>query len=330
VREKLPDTLALMAEVLREPSFPADEFAKLQRERATDIEGRRSDPEDVASRALARYENPYPEGDVRYMPTVDEEVRLIESTRLDAVKDFYQRFAGGSYAEVSLVGDFDPAAVRTQLEKLFGDWRTAEPFTRVPNPLVVKRAMEIREETPDKANAVLAGELAMPITDMSADYPALKIANYILGGSANSRLWDRIRQREGLSYGVYSSLEASSFEPNTTLAVEAIFAPENLGRLRTALTEELGRAVKEGFTAQEIADAKKALLQERTLARAQDSGVARELVRQAYLGRTFADAARIDAQIAAATPEDVNRVLRKYVIPDAFVEVYAGDFAKKP
>jgi len=330
VRERLPDTLALIAQVLREPSFPAQEFTKLQRERTTDIEGRRSDPEDVAARAIARYDNPYPEGDVRYMPTVDEEVKLIESTRLDSVKDFYKRFAGGSYAELAMVGDFDPVAVKTQLEKLFGDWRTAEPFKRVPNPLVMKRAMEIRQETPDKANAVLAGELALPITDTSDDYPALKVANYILGGSANSRLWERIRQRDGLSYGVYSSLEANSFEPNTTLAVEAIFAPENLGRLRTALTEELARAVKDGFTAQEVADAKEALLQERTLARAQDSGLARELARQAYLGRTFADDARVDARIAAATTEDVNRALRKYVIPDAFVEVYAGDFAKKP
>ena len=329
VREKLPDTLNLLAEVLRQPAFPADEFVKLQRERTTDIEGRRSDPEDVASRALARYENPYPEGDVRYMPTVDEEVSQIESAKLDAIKDFYQRFAGGSYAELAIVGDFDAAKLRPLLAELFGDWRTPEPFTRVPNPLLTKRAMEIREETPDKANAVLAGELALPVTDTSDDYPALKVANYILGGSPSSRLWERIRQREGLSYGVYSVLEPSSFEPNTSLTVEAIFAPENLGRLKTALTEELTRAVKDGFTAQEVADAKKALLQERALARAQDGGLARDLVRQAYLGRTFADAAAVDASIAAATTDDVNAALRKYVRPDAFVEVYAGDFAKK-
>ena len=330
VREKLPDTLALLAEVLRQPSFPAEEFAKLQRERVTDIEGRRSDPDDVASRALARYDNPYPEGDVRYMPTADEEMKEIEGATLAAAKDFYARFAGGNYAELAVVGDFDPTAIRPQLEALFGDWRTAEPYTRVPNPLVVKRAMEIREETPDKANAVLAGELALPINDTSDDYPALRIANYILGGSPNSRLWERIRQREGLSYGVYSSLEPSSFEPNTTLAVEAIFAPENLGRLRTALTEELARAVKDGFTAQEVGDAKKAILQERTLARTQDSNLARELTRQAHLGRSFANDADVDARIAAASTDDVNRALRKYVIPDAFVAVYAGDFAKKP
>ena len=183
VRDKLPDTLRLAAEILREPSFPENEFDKLKRERVTDIEGRRSDPEDVASRALGRYGNPYPESDVRYMPTVDEEVKRIDAAKLDEVKDFYKRFAGGSHAELALVGDFDPAAVKPLLEELFGTWQSAAPFTRVPKPLVTKRAMEIREETPDKANAVLAGELALPINDTSPDFPALRVANYILGGS---------------------------------------------------------------------------------------------------------------------------------------------------
>ena len=329
VREKLPDTLRLAAEILREPSFPENEFEKLKRERMTDIEGRRSDPEDVASRALGRYGNPYPESDVRYMPTADEEVRRIDAAKLGAVKDFYNRFAGGSHAELALVGDFDPAAVKPLLEELFGTWQSAAPYTRVPKPLVTKRAMEIREETPDKANAVLAGELALPINDTSPAFPALRVANYILGGSPSSRLWERIRQREGLSYGVYSSLEPNSFEPNTPLTVEAIFAPENLSRLRAALTEELARAVRDGFTDEEVGDAKKALLQERRLARAQDSGLASDLARQAYLGRTFAFSGEVDAGIASLSTAEVNMALRKYVRPDAFVDVYAGDFAKK-
>ena len=329
VRDRLPETLRLAAEILREPSFPAAEFDKLKRERVTDIEGRRSDPDDVASRALARYENPYPEGDVRYVPTIDEEVKRIGETKLDAVKDFYTRFAGGTHAELALVGDFDSAAIKPLLEDLFGTWRSAAPFERVPRPLIVKRAMQIREETPEKANAVLTGELALPINDTSPDFAALRVANYILGGSPSSRLWERIRQREGLSYGVYSSLEPSSFEPNTPLTVEAIFAPENLTRLRAALTEELTRAVRDGFTDREVADAKKAILQERALSRAQDGGLASDLTRQAYLGRTFAYAGEIDAKITALSTVEINATLRKYVRPDAFVEVYAGDFAKK-
>ena len=329
VRDRLPETLRLAAEILREPSFPAAEFDKLKRERVTDIEGRRSDPDDVASRALARYENPYPEGDVRYVPTVDEEVKRIDQAKLDAVRDFYTRFSGGTNAELALVGDFDPAAIKPLLEDLFGTWRSAAPFERVPRPLIVKRAMQIREETPEKANAVLTGELALPINDTSPDFAALRVANYILGGSPSSRLWERIRQREGLSYGVYSSLEPSSFEANTPLTVEAIFAPENLTRLRAALTEELARAVRDGFTDREVADAKKAILQERALSRAQDSGLASDLTRQAYLGRTFAYAGEIDAKITGLSTAEINATLRKYVRPDAFVEVYAGDFAKK-
>ena len=329
VHDRLPETLRLAAEILREPSFPATEFDKLKRERLTDVEGRRSDPDDVAWRALARYENPYPEGDVRYVPTLDEEVKRIEEAKLEAVKDFYTRFAGGSNAELALVGDFDPAAIRPLLEDLFGTWRSAAPFARVPRPLIVKRAMQIREETPDKANAVFTGELALPINDTSPDFAALRVANYILGGSPSSRLWERIRQHEGLSYGVYSSLEPSSFEPNTPLTVEAIFAPENLTRLRAALTEELTRAVRDGFTDREVADAKKAILQERALSRAQDGSLASDLTRQAYLGRSFAYAGEIDAKIAGLSTAEINATLRKYVRPDAFVEVYAGDFAKK-
>jgi zinc protease len=330
VREQLPRALRLVAEILREPSFPANEFDKLKRERSTDIEERRSDPEDIAERALGRYGNPYAAGDVRYVPTVDEEVRNLEAAKLEAVRDFYSRFTGGSHAELAIVGDFDAAAMRPLLEELLGSWTNRERFTRVPEPLIAKRAKEIRAETPDKANAVLSGELALPVNDMSPDYPALAVANFILGGSPNSRLWERIRQREGLSYAVSSSLETSSFELNTALTLSAIFAPENLLRLKTALHEEIVRAVRDGFTDKEVADAKRAILQERTLARAQDARLAGDLSKQAYLGRTFTFAASVDAAIAGASTAEVNAALRRYVKPDAFVAVFAGDFGKKP
>ncbi len=330
VRAHMADTLRLLVEILREPSFPASEFDKLKRERATDVEGHRSDPEDVAQRALDRYGNPYAVGDVRYVPTIDEEVHEIESAKLENVADFYARFAGGAHAELAIVGDFDAAAMKPLLAELFGSWSSREPFARVPRPLVPRRAIEIREITPDKANAVLAGELALPVNDTSPDYPALRVANFILGGSPNSRLWERIRQREGLSYGVYSSLETSSFEPNTPLTLSAVFAPENLSRLKAALSEEIARALSDGFTEKEVADAKRAILQERALARAQDGRVASELTKQAYLGRTFAFAADVDARIASLSPQAVNAALRQYVKPDAFVNVFAGDFAKHP
>jgi zinc protease len=150
----------------------------------------------------------------------------------------------------------------------------------------------------------------------------------MLGGSTNSRLWNRVRQKEGLSYGINSSFRASSFEPNSSFSIGAIFAPQNLQRLRTAVQEELKQALTDGFSAAEIEESKRAMLQERRLARTQDAGVADALTQQAYLGRTFAYSGEVDAAIAKLTPEAVNAALRKYVQPDAFAFVFAGDFAK--
>ena len=87
--------------------------------------------------------------------------------------------------------------------------------------------------------------------------------------------------------------------------------------------------MKDGFTETEVADAKRALLQARRIARAQDASLAGGLVQQAYLGRTWEFAAKIDAGIAAVTVERVNAALRKYVDADGFAWSYAGDFARR-
>jgi zinc protease len=108
----------------------------------------------------------------------------------------------------------------------------------------------------------------------------------------------------------------------------AIFAPQNRERLRNAIGEELARASKDGFTDTELADAKRSLLQTRRIARAQDPSLATGLVTQAYLGRTWDYAQKIDAGIAAVTLEQANAALRKYVDAQAFAWSYAGDFAK--
>ena len=328
-RAHLADTLRLMAEVMRSPSFPASELEPLKREVLASVDERRNDPGDVASRALGRYENPYPKGDVRYEPTVDEEMKDLAAVSVDDIKRFYSGVIGAGKSELAIVGDFDPQQIKPLLTELFGDWKSPAPYVRVPEPLIPKQPTEIVLQTPDKANAVLAGEVSLPVTDTSPDAAALQIANYLLGGSSNSKLWERIRQTEGLSYGLSTSLDASSFEPNTPLAMEVIFAPQNLQRLKTALADELQRVLREGFSDQDVAAAKQAVLAQRRLARTQDRTIAAALARQGYLGRTFAFSAKVDADIAAVSTDAVNAALRKYVKPEAFAYTYAGDFAKQ-
>jgi len=312
-----------------EPAFPPDEFEKQQRERLAGLDEQRTEPESIAERALERWNNPYPKNDIRYAPTFDEEMAEISGTTLDQVKAFYAKFVGGANAELAVVGDFDPAAIRALATELFGAWKSPSSFTRVPNPFLPPKPTVLTASTPDKANAALFGRLPLQINDVSADLPALMVADRILGESTESRIPNRVRVRDGLSYSIQSWLSWSSFEANTPLNLYAIYAPQNRDRVKVGISEEMVRALKDGFTETEVATAKQALMQARRIARAQDGALAGGLALQSYLGRTWDYAAKVDAGIEAVTVASANAALRKYLKPDAFAWSYAGDFKGK-
>jgi zinc protease len=136
-----------------------------------------------------------------------------------------------------------------------------------------------------------------------------------------------LRQKEGISYGAGSALSVSTFEAVGMLKLYAIYAPQNLDKLKTSVREELNRFVQEGVTEQELLDAKKSLQEERKIARAQDTALASGLLGQLATGRTMAFAERIDELIEKTTLAEVNAALRKHIHPAQFMHVYAGDYA---
>ncbi len=326
VGEHLPGVLRLVVEALRTPAFPAGELDLLKRERLTALEASRTEPDAIASRALARHDNPYPPGHVRYAPTLDEEIADVAKVTIDDVRRFHAAFTGASHGQIAIVGDFDPAAVRALLAELFSDWKSPSPFARVPDPYRPPTPAQMRFVTPDKANAIVVGDLDIALRDLDPDYPALAIAERILGGSSDSRLALRLREKEGLSYSVGSSLSPGQLDAHGRFVFYAIFPPRELARVRAAVDEVLARALADGFTADEVAAAKRAILEERRNNRAQDGIVAGALAQQAYLGRTFAESARIDAAIEAADVADVNGALRKHLTPARIAWAFAGDF----
>lgn len=328
-RENLPEVLKLVVEILREPAFPADEFEQLKKETITGIEQGRSEPQTIASQAVARHFNKYPKGDVRYEPTLDEQIEDIKAVSLDDVKKFYKDFYGASFGELGVVGDFDPDAVKTQVQELLGSWKSPKPAVRVPEPFVDVAAMNQSFETPDKANAVFQAVLSVPVRDDDPDYPALVLGNYMLGGGfLNSRLATRIRQKEGLSYGVGSGFSASSLDKRGTFRAFAIYAPQNVQKLEAAFKEEIDRMLKDGFTEAEISAAKSGYLQSRQVSRAQDNSLSGTLTSYRYLGRTMAWDVEFEQKIRALTPEQIQSAMRKYITPEKLVIVKAGDFAK--
>jgi zinc protease len=327
--ENLAQVLKLVSKLLREPTFPATELEQLRNEVMTTVQAQLKEPTPLARLALQRHGNPYPKGDVRYVPDFNEQMALARALTVDDVKAFHARFYGADHGEVAVVGDMDAAAMPALLGSLLGDWKSTTPYTRVPRPYYDVTPETIRIDTPDKANAFFTAGLQFHMQDTDPDYAAMLVANRLLGGGPGSQLWQRIREKEGLSYGIGSGVTVSPYEARASFTTSAIYAPQNLARLEKAYKEELALAAAKGFTEERLRDAKTGLLQARTLQRAQDAQLADTLTDRLDVDRTLAFDKKVDADIAAVTLAQVNAAFRKHVDPEKLTTVRAGDFTKK-
>ncbi len=329
-KPNLAAAIRLAAQVMREPAFPESEFEQLRKQMLTELESQRSDPNALAGIAMAKHFNIYPKGDPRYAADIDESLAEIRAVTLDDVKNFHREFHGANRGELAVVGDFDEADVIKAVTVAFAGWNTAMPYRRVEGVHRDVAAAKKTIDTPDKENAVFSARLNLNVNQDDADYPALVLMNYMMGGGAglNSRLAERIRQKEGLSYGVGSSLSANVIDRDGSWSARAIAAPQNIVKVEAAFLDEMAKALRDGFTVAEVAAAKSGLLQQRLQGRAQDGSVAGRWVSYLFYGKTFADSQEFEDRIVALKPDDVLAAMRKHIDPARMTIVKAGDFAK--
>jgi zinc protease len=328
-RSNLAAALRLVAHVLKEPAFPESEFEQLRQQTLVGIESSRSEPTDVATRALAEHFNIYPRGDVRHETTIEEDLADTRAATLDQVKAFHHDFYGAAPAELAIVGDFDAEAIVPLVEDLFGHWVAPEHVAPV-----LRRNGDIPPEskvldTPDKENGFYTARINLDLNVDDADFPALMLANYIFGeGGLKSRLMDRIRQKDGLSYGGGSQLSPGELDRAGRFGISAIAAPQNLARLDAAVRDELARALKGGFTAAELAGAKSGVLQQRLQNRSEDPILAAGWAGYLYRGKTYEWSRQFEQKLAAVTLAQLNAAFRKAIDPAKLSVVMAGDRQK--
>jgi zinc protease len=228
-----------------------------------------------------------------------------------------------------VVGQFETEPVQKLATELFGNWKSPAPFQRVLSSYRKIDPIQRTIETPDKQNATLiAGEL-VKISDEDADYPAMIMANYMLGRMPlSNRLFRRIRDKEGLSYSVNSSLSIPTKNDGGSFIARAISAPGNTPKAEASLIDELNRTAKEGFGAEELSAAKSAWAQERLVQRSDDSALASVLAAREFFDRTMKFDEQLEAKVAAVTAEQVSAAFRRLIDPASLTIVRAGDFKK--
>jgi len=332
-KENLPAVLAVVMDCLRNPTFPAAEFEKLKQERLAGLEAQKQEPQALAFNLAQRLSEPYPKGHPFATLTFEEEIAAIKALKVEDVRAFYKNFYGAQAGTLAVVGTYDEPALRKLVKSQLAPWKSAQAYTRIPLQIFANTATAKAQaiQTDDKANAMFVTFLKYPLRDDHPDYPAVYMANYILGdGFLNSRLATRIRQKEGVSYGVGSFVSADDNDAVGTFGSYAIYNPANSERLEKAYREELERLSKDGVTADELKAAKSAALQSFQVERSQDDQLARKLAQ--YLtkaeGRSFAYDTELEKRIAALTPEQVSAAAKTYLDYSKLTIVKAGDFAK--
>ncbi|MDZ4708949.1 MAG: pitrilysin family protein [Saprospiraceae bacterium] len=326
----LHDVLALLDDILKRPGFDSTEFEKLIVSSRADIETNKNDPQTVASEKLSKLTSNYPKGHPNYSLDSDERLAQLEKIKLSDLKAYYQGFYGANNSVSSFVGELDKPQIKKYLQSSFGTWNSKSPYTEVKPILFETKETRANINTPDKTNAMLLAQLNINLSKKSTDYAAAYMANELLGGGAflSSRIAQRLRENEGMSYGAGSFLSVEYKYDVAGWGVYAFFNPIYQNRLDSALNEEVDKALTKGFTQDELDNAINSTLQQNKTLLGLNNNLASMLKSYLNDGRDLNEFTEFETRIKTLKLDAVNAALKKYFNKSKLVKVYAGDFEK--
>jgi zinc protease len=328
-RDNLTAVFDLVEEAMKSPVFDSSELQVLKEEMIVALEQEKQQPTSRVFRELEDHLSAYEPGHPYYQMSIDEEIQEVKRVTVTDLRNFYEKFVSGENAEGAVVGDFDITSVNETLNDFIGSWSGDMPYERITTRVSNIDSINRFINTPDKAGAAFGAMYTFPLRDDNPDYPALEMANQLFGGGfISSRLAKRLRQKDGLSYGARSFFSVGSYDENATFGAYAICAPENLERVEIGFKEELLRVIEDGFSEQELDDARQGILQNTRIDRAKDNRLVGTLTSNIDLNRTMQWDKNYEIAIRDLKVEQVNAAFRKYYSLDKFSIVKAGDRAK--
>lgn len=327
-QEHLADLLALSLDIIREANYPEEELENFIAQVRRAIKTNSEEPAAKAAQALNRYLSSFKKEDFRYVLTPEEHLAALGTITRKRLIDFNQQNFGAGNIDMAIVGRFDPQSVLEVLKNKISLWSKAPEYHYISDPYGDYPSKEFTLPTPNKPNGVFLGKLLLPIQNTHPDYPALVMANYLLGGSEASRLFQSIRADKGLSYSVSSQINASSFEPSAEWTIQAIYSPTNRDAIKKTITDTLTAIKQTGFTQEELDKGIEAVVNLRALSRSQDNALSATWLRYLESGRDFTWHQHMEQQLTSLTLEQVNAAAKKYFDFDKMSKAFADSHIK--
>ncbi|MCD9575630.1 M16 family metallopeptidase [Flavobacterium soyae] len=330
-KEHFKEVMGILADLLANSTFPENELTKTISEYNTYLESSLNDPQAVAFTEISRITTKYPKGSIFYTPTIQEQIDAFKKIKQAEIVDFYANVLGGNNGIGSVVGDLDAKTTGEILESTFGKWNSKSKYELAQPAYFETQKLDKDIITPDKENAVALGRISFKMDRQNPDYPAFVMANEILGsgGFLSARIPMRLREKEGISYGAGSFIDVPITNDAAAWTYYAFLNPTKKNAVETAAKEEIAKALKDGFTAEELKSNLVSWQNERKTRLGVDYTLMELVNTYLQYGITLDDYDQLETKVKALKVDEVNKVLKKYLTLDKMTSVYAGDFNKK-
>jgi zinc protease len=319
LREDLPILLATVGDVVKNSTFPEKEFEVSRQQALNAVKQELEDADEVANRKFiqALYPQNHP---LHIFPTL-ESIQTIK--RKDAIA-FYQKHYRPDTMVLVLVGDFEVEKVRSLIETEFGDWRVQgkPPMVKYPRVVVTDKGLQINSVLPGKSQAVTyMGYLGITRQDPRF-YQAL-VLNQIFGGDTlSSRLGSEVRDRLGLTYGIYSNFQGG--KNIGTFLIEMQTNPEDTNQAIATTRKLLQQINQQGVTAQEVETAKRTLISNYNISLSKPEELTARILMNEVYKLDELELGDFVQKIQNVNIKEVNQLARQLLDPDKFIVVTAG------
>ncbi len=329
VKQNLDATIDFVAEMLSTPTFAQEEVNIDRTAVITSKESQRNEPASIAVATLRKHVNGHEKGHPLAYQTIDEEIAALNEVTPARLKKLHSSHLTFANAHIGVVGDVNPEQINAKLKSKFAVINGSADYKKMDSKFVDVKGVDSWIETPDKANSSLFIGHRVELNRQHPDYYAALIANSIFGGSGfASRLMQRIRVKEGYSYGTGSGLQLDFNEPHGLFYMRAIAAPENMKKVVQAYKEEVEKVQTAGFTQKEVDDAIAGELKSLRVSWSSDGYIAQLIADNKELNRDLAWYTDFEQNLPKVTLEQVNAAFDKYIARDELNIFTAGDFAK--
>ncbi|UCD38960.1 MAG: insulinase family protein [Fidelibacterota bacterium] len=325
LKENVPLVVELLAEQLREPAFNKQNLTTLQKRIVGNLRRR---GENTDYRARVRFSQiSYPANHPNFVPPLDKQIGDVESITASELRGFHSRHLGLGSMIIVATGDLDRTGLEQSLHQHFSGWQMVNLERPSLDDRRGYRNQQHQEEIVtmrDKTSVDLVSGLVVGIDREHPDYLPLSMGTYILGGNFSARLMATVRDKEGLTYGLGSSLGGADNGKDGYWTTQATFAPGLLEQGRTSILAQLEKWVKHGVTAEELEVKKTTLVGNYKVGLATTSGMAATLLDILERGK---DCTYIDEyvdEINALVLDEINTAISKYILLDNLTTVAAG------